>query len=125
VSPPQEPVRAGRAAECMTARQPVPDWLASTAGEEVQNLALSRLRQAAQKNKADGEKVRGTVNKLHSAPHRTRLAGQRSGLQPDPSDGEPRPPGQGGESPAACAQRCTTLLAAVGRDPALLRHGAE
>ena len=40
----------------------VPDWLSRTDGEEVENLALSRLRQAAQKNKPEGEKVRLVVS---------------------------------------------------------------
>jgi len=75
--------------------EPVPDWLTRNDGEEVENLALSRLRQAAKKNPPEAEKGNNGVGSnliplIGSPGARARVVsgGNRRSCDMDLSEGE-------------------------------------
>jgi len=74
--------------------EPVPDWLTHNDGEEVENLALSRLRQAAKKNPPEAEKGNGVGSNLipligsPGARARVVSGGNRRSCDMDLSEGE-------------------------------------
>merc|ERR1719341_867966 len=74
--------------------EPMPDWLTHNDGEEVENLALSRLRQAAKKNPPEAEKGNGVGSNLipligsPGARARVVSGGNRRSCDMDLSEGE-------------------------------------
>merc|ERR1719322_1120657 len=75
--------------------EPVPDWLTHNDGEEVENLALSRLRQAAKKNTSEPDKANNgggsnLIPLIGSPGLRARAAsgGNRRSCDMDLSEGE-------------------------------------